>query len=68
MMMLSRKPVLSYWQYPDGIDFGEEKAQLVIGIAGMGGEHMEVLAKVCTALEDPAILEKMKTTDDKEWF
>lgn len=55
-------------QYPDGIDFGEEKAQLVIGIAGMGGEHMEVLAKVCTALEDPAILEKMKTTDDKEWI
>ena len=55
-------------QYPDGIDFGDEKAQLVIGIAGMGGEHMEVLAKVCTALEDEAILEKMKTTDDKEWI
>lgn len=55
-------------QYPEGVDFGEEKAQLVIGIAGMGGEHMEVLAKVCTALDDPAVLEKMKTTDDKEWI
>ena len=55
-------------QYPEGIDFGEEKAQLVIGIAGMGGEHMEVLAKVCTALDDAAVLEKMKTTDDKEWI
>ena len=53
---------------PEGIDFGEEKAQLVIGIAGMGGEHMEVLAKVCTALDDAAVLEKMKTTDDKDWI
>ena len=34
----------------------------------MGGEHMEVLAKVCTALDDAAVLEKMKTTDDKEWI
>lgn len=40
----------------------------MIGIAGKGGEHMEILSKICTALEDEAILEKMKTTDDKEWI
>lgn len=55
-------------QYPEGIDFGDEKARLVIGIAGKGGEHMEILSKICTALEDETILEKMKTTDDKEWI
>ena len=55
-------------QYPEGIDFGDEKAQLMIGIAGKGGEHMEILSKICTALEDETILEKMKTTDDKEWI
>lgn len=55
-------------QYPEGVDFGDEKAQLVIGIAGKGGEHMEILSKICTALEDETILEKMKTTDDKEWI
>lgn len=55
-------------QYPEGIDFGDEKAQLVIGIAGKGGEHMEILSKICTALEDETILEKMKITDDKEWI
>ena len=55
-------------QYPEGVDFGDEKAQLVIGIAGMGGEHMEVLSKVCMALEDEEVLDKMKTTDDKEWI
>lgn len=55
-------------QYPEGIDFGDEKAKLVIGIAGKGGEHMEILSKICTALEDETILKKMKTTDDKEWI
>ncbi len=55
-------------QFPDGVPFGDEKAQLVIGIAGKGGEHMEVLAKVATALDDQAVLEKMKTTDDKQWM
>ena len=55
-------------QYPDGVIFGEEKAQLVIGIASKGGEHMEVLSKVCTALEDEVVLEKMKTTQDKDWI
>ena len=55
-------------QYPDGIEFGEEKAQLVIGIAGKGGEHMEVLSKICLALEDETVLEKMKTTDDVDWI
>lgn len=55
-------------QYPQGVSFGEEKAELVIGIAGKGGEHMEVLSKVCTALEDESVLEKMKTTADKQWI
>ena len=29
---------------------------------------MEVLSKICMALEDEAVLNKMKTTDDKEWI
>ncbi|MBQ0064511.1 MAG: PTS mannitol transporter subunit IICBA [Firmicutes bacterium] len=55
-------------QFPEGVPFGDEKAELVIGIAGKGGEHMEVLAKVATALDDPRILNKMKTTSDKQWI
>lgn len=34
-------------QYPDGVDFGDEKAQLVFGIAGIGDEHLDLLAKIC---------------------
>lgn len=55
-------------QYPEGIDFGEEKAQLVFGIAGIGDEHLDLLAKICAALEDEEVLEKMKTTEDVSWI
>ena len=54
-------------QYPEGVDFDGEKAQLVFGIAGKGEEHLEVLANICRILEDEAVLERMKTTDDVEW-
>ena len=55
-------------QYPEGVDFGDEKAQLVFGIAGIGDEHLDLLAKICEALEDEEVLEKMKTTDDVAWI
>ena len=34
------------------------------GIAGIGDEHLDLLSKLCTLLEDPALLETLKTTDD----
>ena len=54
-------------QYPDGVDFDGEKAQLVFGIAGKGEEHLEILANICRILGDEEILEKPKTTDDLDW-
>lgn len=54
-------------QYPDGVDFGDEKAQLVFGIAGIGDEHLDLLAKICEMLEDEEVLETLKTTADVNW-
>ncbi|WP_346696164.1 PTS mannitol transporter subunit IICBA [Thermophilibacter mediterraneus] len=54
-------------QYPEGVEFDGERAQLVFGIAGKGEEHLEVLANICRILEDEAVLEKMKTTSDVDW-
>ncbi len=54
-------------QYPDGVDFGEEKAQLVFGIAGIGDEHLDLLSKICEMLEDEEVLETLKTTSDTSW-
>lgn len=55
---------ISVVQYPDGAEFGDERAQLVIGIAGVGDSHLDVLARVSEALEDPDLLERLKTTSD----
>ena len=51
-------------QYPEGVDFGDEKARLVIGIAGVGDAHLDLLARVAGALEDPDVLESLSTTPD----
>ena len=54
-------------QYPQGIYFGSEKAYLVFGIAGVGDEHLEILANICSMLEDESVLEELKTTKDVDW-
>ena len=51
-------------QYPDGVPFGDEKAKLVFGIAGVGDEHLDLLANICTALEDEEVMEAMMTATD----
>ena len=63
-----KKTAISMVQYPEGVDFGDEKAQLVFGIAGIGDEHLDLLAKIAGCLEDPETLEKMKTTGDVDWI
>ncbi len=55
-------------QYPEGVVFGDEKANLVFGIAGIGDEHLDLLAKICEVLEDEAVLDEMKNTNDVEWI
>ena len=54
-------------QYPKGVNFGDEDAQLVFGIAGIGDEHLDLLSKICTLLEDENLLETLKTTGDIDW-
>lgn len=51
-------------QYPDGVDFGDEKAQLVFGIAGIGNEHLELLGKITQVIDSQENLEKLKTAGD----
>ena len=63
-----KKTCVTLHQYPEGVDWGEEKAYLVFGIAGAGGEHLQVLANVARALEDEEVVEKMRTTTDVDWL
>ena len=51
-------------QYPNGIDFEGETAYLVIGIAGVGDEHLQILSNIAMALDDSQLVEKLRTTQD----
>ena len=63
---LVRESGIVVLQYPEGVDFGEEKARLVIGIAGAGDAHLDILAKISSALDDEEVLEKLSVTNDPE--
>lgn len=54
-----KKSGIAVLQYPEGVDFDGEKAHLIIGIAGVGDAHLEILAKVSEALEDEEVLERL---------
>ncbi|WP_294832784.1 PTS mannitol transporter subunit IICBA [uncultured Gilliamella sp.] len=54
-----------FCQYPAGVQFGEEEqdqARIVIGIAARNNEHLDVIAKLTNALDDPKIIAQLATT------
>lgn len=61
------KSGLVFLQYPNGVDFDGEKAYLVIGLAGKGDEHLEVLSSVAIKISDE-LVEKLKNTTNKQDF
>ena len=44
---------ISVIQVPDGVEWNEEKAYIVVGIAANSDDHMNVLASLADAIEDP---------------
>ena len=58
-----KKSGIVVMQYPEGVDFGDEKAYLVIGIAGVGDEHLEILGNIVASLEDEELLETLKKNE-----
>lgn len=48
-------------QYPDGVDFGRgNTAYVVIGIAGKGDEHLEILTKIALTVQDEKNVERLR--------
>lgn len=55
---------LAVAQFPDGVDWGEERAHLVIGLAATSDEHIRVLARLGTILGDEALCRRLGSTRD----
>lgn len=57
---LIRSTGLSIVQIPEGVDFGDgEKANLVVGIAAAGDDHLDILTNVAMICSDDDNLERI---------
>lgn len=60
------KSGISVLQFPNGVLFGEGKmAYLVIGIAGKGREHMQIITNIAEVIQNAEVLKELFTTSDK---
>lgn len=63
------KTGIVFCQYPQGVLFGEDaddKARIVIAIAARNNEHLHVISKLTSALDDEDIINKLVATDNIE--
>lgn len=49
--------------FPEGTDWGGEDVKLVIGIAGVGEEHLEILSIIAEKMSEPDAVERLITGD-----
>ena len=58
---------ISVIQVPDGVDWNEEKAYIIVGIAANSDDHMNVLASLADSIEDIEEAKKLwsETSVDK---
>ena len=61
------RSAMSFVRYPGGIDWNGNPTTFVIGIAGVGNEHLTLLQKVAMIFSDPAQVKRLEdatTTDE----
>lgn len=62
-----KKSGIAFLQVPEGVDFGPGKtAYVIIAIAGVNDEHLDVLAKLALVCSDPANVEALRSAGSKE--
>ncbi len=59
---------ISILQFPDGVDFDGNVVYLVVGIAGMGNEHLMILANLAEIVEDEEKVEALRNTKEVDYI
>ena len=49
--------------YPNGVNWGSEVVKLVIGIAGAGEDHLEILSIIAEKMAEPDAVERVVASD-----
>ena len=57
---------LSVVRYDGGVDWGGEPVTFVIGIAGKGDEHLEILSQIALIFSEEEEVEKLKAVQSPE--
>ena len=57
---------MSFVRYPGGIGWNGNPTTFVIGIAGVGDEHLELLQKVAMTFSDPAQVARLEEATSAE--
>lgn len=57
---------LSVVRYDGGVDWGGEHVTFVIGIAGKGDEHLEILSQIAVLFSEEAEVERLKRAQTPE--
>jgi mannitol PTS system EIIA component len=61
------KSGLSIITVPDGVEYGDGNvARLIVGIAGKGDEHLEILSKIALVVSEEENVEKIVASKTKE--
>jgi PTS system mannitol-specific IIC component len=57
-------------QYPEGISFNGELAYILVGIAGVGDEHLGILSNLAMVIEDADenMINKLRSTEEVEYI
>lgn len=62
-----RRTAIVVAQYPEGVEWGEGTAHLVVGLAANGDEHVTVLSQLAEVLQDTELCERLWRTDDADF-
>lgn len=58
-----------FGQVPAGVEWGNEPsdvAKIVVAVAAKGDRHIQIISSISSALDDDAVLERLKSTTDVE--
>lgn len=57
---------LTFVRYDGGIDWDGQRATFVVGIAGKGGEHLEILSRIAILFSDDTEVERLRAAPTPE--
>lgn len=54
--------------FPEGTLWGEEEVKLVIGIAGVGEDHLEILSIIADKMSEPDAVDRIALSSQQEIY